>query len=87
MPDQLECDLAALAGQLLAAIAVVLDEALCAETGDHLADAWRRDAESLSEITGRHRLVVAVQLVEGFEVILLGAGEAAAALELVDQRV
>src|SRR5258708_39496972 len=79
MPDQLERYLAAFAGQLLAAVAVVLDKALGAETGDHLADAWGRDAESLSEVTGRHRLVVAVQLVEGVEVILLGSGEAAAA--------
>ena len=86
VPDQLESDFAAFAGQLLAAVAVVLDEALGVEPVDHLADAWGRDAESLREITGGHRLVIAMQLVEGFEVILLGSREAAAALELVDQR-
>jgi hypothetical protein len=58
----------------------VLDKALSAEAGDHLADAWRRDAKSLREITRWHRLVIAMQLIEGFEVILLGSGEAASAL-------
>ncbi|GAC1671062.1 MAG: hypothetical protein PVS3B2_12500 [Candidatus Dormibacteraceae bacterium] len=85
MADELEGDLATLASQLLAAVAVVLYEALGAEAGDHLADARRRDAESLREITCRHRLVGAVQLVEGLEVVLLGPGEAATALDLFDQ--
>ena len=38
VPHQLEGDLPALAGQLLAAVAVVLDQALGGEAGDHLAD-------------------------------------------------
>ena len=86
MPHELERDLAALAGQLLAAIAVVLDEALGTQARDHLADAGRRDAEPLGELASRHGPLVAVQLVEGFEVILLRAGEGAAALELLDHR-
>jgi len=48
--------------ELLAAVAVVLDEALGAEARDHLAHAWRRDAEALCEVAGRDRALVAAQL-------------------------
>ena len=50
---ELEGDLAALAGQLLAAVAVVLDEALGGQARDHLADGGRGDAEALGELAGR----------------------------------
>jgi post-segregation antitoxin (ccd killing protein) len=83
--DELDGDLAALAGQLLAAVAVVFDKALRAEARHHLADAWRRDAEAVSEVARGHGSLVAVELVEGFEVILLRPGECAATLELLDQ--
>src|SRR5262249_6974124 len=81
MAHQLQGDLTALAGQLLPAVAVVLDQALGSQPADHLADAWRGDAESPGELAGRHRSLGSTQQVQGFEVVLLGAGEAAAALE------
>ena len=40
MADQLQRDPPALASELLAAVAVVLDEALRRQAGDHLADTW-----------------------------------------------
>ena len=82
--DQLQCDLPPLSGELLAAIAVMPYESLRREAGDHLADARRRDAEALREVARRHRALVAAQQVEGFEVVLLGPREDAAALELLD---
>jgi len=84
--DQLERDLAALPGELLAAVAVVLHEALRAQAGHHLAHAWRRDAEPLRKLPRRHRPLVAMELVERLEVILLRAREGAAPLELLDHR-
>src|SRR5437868_9824639 len=80
VPDQLQSDLAAVRSELLAAISVVLDQALRRQPGDHLADAWRRDAEALCEVARRDRAAVAAQQVEGFEVILLGPSKQAAAL-------
>src|ERR1700730_14426494 len=44
MSHELERDLSALFGQLLAAVAVVLDKTLGGEAGDHLADGGRGDA-------------------------------------------
>src|SRR5581483_100166 len=58
MTDELECDLATLGRQLLAAISVVLDEALRGKARDHLAHARRRDAESLGQLTRRDRALV-----------------------------
>ncbi len=71
VPDQLQCNLAPVAGQLLAAVPVVLDKTLRGQPRDHLADARRRDAETLGKLPRRNWTLVAVQLVEGFEVILL----------------
>jgi hypothetical protein len=62
----------------------VLDEALGGEAGHHLADAWRRDSEALRKVAGWDRTLVSAQLVERLEVILLGSGEGAAALDLVN---
>src|SRR6202165_989373 len=84
VPNELEGDFAALASELLSAVAVVHDEALSGEARDHFADAGRRDAETLSQVAGRNRALIAVQLVEGFEVILLASGKGAAPLELLD---
>src|SRR5205823_3057729 len=84
--DQLQGDFAAVRGELLAAVAVVFDQALGGQAGDHLADARRRDAEALGEVPGRDRPAVAAEQVEGFEVVLLSPGEQAAALELLDHR-
>src|SRR6202171_4500328 len=86
VPDELERHLAALTRELLAPVAVVLDETLGSESRDHLADAGRGDAQALGELAGRNRGLIPVQLVEGFEVILLGSGEVAASLEPVDHR-
>jgi len=71
VPDELDGHLAALAGQLLAAVAVVLDEPLRAKPRHHLADAGRRDAQPLSQLTRRHRALVAVEEIKGLEVVLL----------------
>src|SRR6266571_2387854 len=79
--DELEGDLPAFLCQLLAAVPVVLDQALGGEPGDHLADRRRRDAQSLRQLSRRHRPLIAAQQVEGLQVVLLGAGEGAAALE------
>ena len=83
--DQLQTDLAALARQLLTAIAVVLDEALRGQPGHHLAHAWGRDAEALGQLAGGDRPLVTTEQIEGFQVVLLRAGEGAATLELLDQ--
>src|SRR2546425_2849045 len=86
MADQLQGDFAAVRSELLAAVAVVFDQALGRQAGDHLADARRRDAEALRQVPGRDRPAVAAEQVEGFEVVLLSPGEQAAALELLDHR-
>src|SRR5450759_1714025 len=75
MAHQLQSHLAALAGQLLALVSVVLDQALRGEAGDHLADRRRRDAQALSQVAGRHGSLVTVQVIERLEVVLLRAGE------------
>src|SRR2546430_981197 len=79
--DELEGDLPAFLGELLAAVPVVLDQALCGEPRDHLAYRRGRDAQPLRQLSCRHRPLVAAQQVEGLEIVLLGAGECAAALE------
>src|SRR6266705_3417236 len=48
---------------------------------EHLADRRRRDAQPLRQLSRRHRPLVAAQQIQGLEVVLLGAGECAAALE------
>src|SRR5262249_34072801 len=45
MPDQLEGHLPSFTGELLAAVAVVLDQSLGGEPDDHLTYARRRDAQ------------------------------------------
>src|SRR5713101_7418498 len=79
--DQLEGDLPSFLRELLAAVPVVLDQALGGEPRHHLADRRRGDAEPLRQLSRRHRPLVAAEQVEGLEVVLLGAGEGAAALE------
>src|SRR5436190_1090613 len=79
--DELEGDLPAFLGELLAAVPVVLDQALCGEPRDHLAYRRGRDAQPLRQLSCRHRPLVAAQQVERLEIVLLGAGECAAALE------
>src|SRR5258706_4763030 len=79
--DQLEGDLPAFFGELLAAVPVVLDQALGGESSHHLADRGRRDAKPLRQLSRRDWTLVAAQQVEGLQVVLLGAGECAAALE------
>src|SRR5712692_1659455 len=76
MADELEGDLPALACQLLPAVPILRDE-----PRDHLADRRRGDAEALGQVARGHGTRVAVQVVEGFEVILLGLGEGAAPRE------
>ena len=76
--NQLEGDLPTLFGQLLAPIAVVLDQALGDETAHHLAHRRRGDAEALGELARGDGSGVAVEVVEGFEVVLLRLGERAA---------
>src|SRR5690348_10480523 len=77
VPNQLQGDLPAFTRQLLAAVAVALDEALGAQAPDHLAHGWRRDAESLGQLARRHGPLVTVQLVQRLQVVLLGPGECA----------
>ena len=82
MAHELEGDLATLSGELLPAVAIVFHEALGGEAGDHLADRGRGDAEALRQLARGDWTLVAMQLVEGLEVILLRAGESATTDEL-----
>ena len=82
VPDELERDLPALAGELLAAVAVVFDQPLGGEPRHHLADRRRGDAEALREVARRDRAAVAVKVVERLQVVLLRPGEGAAPGEL-----
>jgi hypothetical protein len=82
--DELEGYLPAFAGELLASVAVVLDQALGRKAVDHLADARRGDAQTLGQLAGRHGSLVAVEEVKGFEIILLRASEGAAVLDVFD---
>src|SRR5438067_1415936 len=80
--DELKGDPPAFAGQLLAAVPVVLDQALGAELGDHLAHRRRGDAEPLGEVAGRDRTLVSMQLIQGLEVMLLRARQRAPPVEV-----
>src|SRR2546426_9738213 len=86
MADQLQGDFAAVRSELLAAVAVVFDQALGRQAGGHLADARRRDAEALRQVPGRDRPAGAAEQGEGFEVVLLRPGEKAAAVGLLGPR-
>src|SRR6266849_1844236 len=78
VPDQLEGHLPALARQLLTAVPVVLDQALCLQPRDHLADGRRGDAETLGQLAGGYGAAVPMEVVQRLEVVLLGLGEGAA---------
>src|SRR5713226_1040091 len=78
VPDQLEGHLPALARQLLTAVPVVLDQALCLQPRDHLADGRRGDAETLGQLAGGDGAAVPMEVVQRLEVVLLGLGEGAA---------
>src|SRR2546428_8516118 len=84
MADQLQGDFAAIRSELLAAVAVVFDQALGRQAGDHLADARRRDAEALRQVPGRGPPGGAAEQGEGVEGVLLSPGEQDAALEPLD---
>ena len=73
--DRFKRDLAAFPRELLTAVTIVLDQPLRGEPRDHLADRGRGDAQALRQITGRDGALVAVQLVEGLEIVLLAARE------------
>ena len=75
VPHELQRDLPAFPRELLTAVTIVLDQPLRGEPHDHLADRGRGDAQTLGKITGRDGALVAVQLVEGLEIVLLAARE------------
>ena len=87
MADQLEGDPPALLRQLLSPIAVVHNEAVLDEAPDHLADRRGGDAQALRELAGRHRSAIAVKVVKGLEVVLLGPGRDDLDVMLSDHRV
>src|SRR6266851_3263182 len=74
----LEGHLPALARQLLTAVPVVLDQALCLQPRDHLADGRRGDAKTLGQLAGGYGAAVPLEVVQRLEVVLLGLGEGAA---------